>query len=190
MIRSFNGRNPVVAPSAYVEKTAVVIGDVGIGEYSSIWFYAVIRGDIHHIRVGRRSNIQDHSVLHVRQGEGPVLIGEDVTVGHRAVLHGCTIADRVLIGMGAVVLDDAVVHEGSVIGAGAVVPPGMVVPPRSLVVGTPGRVKRAVRDQEFEWILRSAEHYVEYARRYRAEDAVRAGGSTGGAEGEDVHAAS
>jgi gamma-carbonic anhydrase len=173
MIRPFNNRVPNIADSAFIEETAVIIGDVGIGEHSSIWFYAVVRGDIHHIRIGRRSNIQDHSVLHVRDSEGAVLVGEDVTVGHRAVLHGCTIADRVLIGMGAVVLDDAIVSEGSIIGAGAVVPPRIVVPPRSLVVGTPGKVKRAVRQEELDWIQRLAEHYVEYARRYRIEDSAR-----------------
>ena len=172
MIRPFNNLYPSVAATAFVEATAVIVGDVEVGEDSSIWFYSVVRGDIHYIRIGSRTNVQDHSVLHVRSGEGPVVIGDDVTVGHRAVIHGCTIGSRVLVGMGAVVLDDVVVHEGSIIGAGAVVPPGMVVPPRSLVTGTPGRIRRTVRDDECDWILRTADSYVGYARRYRAEDAA------------------
>lgn len=170
MILTIAGKCPTIAPSAFIEASAAVIGDVMIGEDSSVWFHSVLRGDINFIRIGDRSNIQDLSVLHVLGEDGPVLIGDDVTVGHRAVVHGCRIRDRVLVGMGAIVLDRADVGEDTVIGAGAVVTPGTVIPPRSLALGSPARVRRPVTDAEVEWIRRSAASYVGYARTYLAEN--------------------
>lgn len=173
MILSIAGKSPAIAASAFVEPSAAVIGDVTIGADSSIWFHCVLRGDINFIRVGARTNIQDLSVLHVLGDNGPVIIGNDVTVGHRAVVHACTIRDRVLVGMGAIVLDRADVGEDSIIGAGALVTPGTAIPPRSLVLGSPARVRRSVTDSELEWIRRSAAGYVGYARMYRLEDSLR-----------------
>jgi len=128
----------------------------------------VVRGDVNHVRIGARTNLQDLTVVHVTSGTHPTVIGDEVTVGHRVVLHGCTVERRALVGIGAIVLDGAVVGEESMVGAGALVPPGMVVPPRTLVLGSPARVKRALTGEEIEGLARSAERYVEYAARYRA----------------------
>jgi carbonic anhydrase/acetyltransferase-like protein (isoleucine patch superfamily) len=145
-----------------------VAGDVVIGEDSGIWFHAVVRGDIEPIRIGMRGNIQDLCVVHVRHGR-PVHLGDDVTVGHRAILHGCTVESRVLIGMGAIVLDGAVIGEESIVGAGSLIPPGAVIPPRSLVLGSPARVKRPLTDADVQSIVDSARRYVGYARQYLLE---------------------
>ncbi|MER3484867.1 MAG: gamma carbonic anhydrase family protein [Chloroflexota bacterium] len=164
MIRSFQGVAPKIAESAFVEDTAVIIGDVVIGEESSIWFNAVVRGDVHYIRIGDRTNIQD---LHVTHDTHPTVIGNDVTVGHHVVLHGCTIKDRVLVGMGAIIMDGAVIGEDCVVGAGALVTERTVVPPKSLILGSPAKVKRPVTDEELAWIRASAQNYVKYSRQYR-----------------------
>jgi carbonic anhydrase/acetyltransferase-like protein (isoleucine patch superfamily) len=169
MIAPYAGRAPRLDPSAFVVDNATVIGDVIIGPESSIWFGAVVRGDIHPIRIGARSNVQDNATLHVVGGKFGTTLGDGVTVGHNAVVHGCTIEDGVLVGMGAIVLDDARVGAESLIAAGALVPPGMRVPPRSLVLGSPGKVVRQVSDDELERIRSSASNYVGYAKRYRAE---------------------
>ncbi|WP_447975231.1 gamma carbonic anhydrase family protein [Nitrospira sp. Kam-Ns4a] len=166
MIRSFNGITPTIHERVYIEDTAVVIGDVVIGEDSSVWFNSVVRGDVHFIRIGNRTNIQDLCLLHVTHDTHPLVIGNDVTVGHHVVLHGCTIKDRVLIGMGAIVMDGAVIGEDCIVGAGALITEGTVVPPKSLILGTPARVKRAVTEAELAWIRESAENYVRYARQY------------------------
>ncbi|HZS12600.1 MAG TPA: gamma carbonic anhydrase family protein [Nitrospirales bacterium] len=166
MIRAFQGTRPTIAESAYIEETAVIIGDVVIGERSSVWFHTVVRGDVHYIRIGDRTNVQDLCMLHVTHDTHPLVIGHDVTIGHRVVLHGCTVQDRVLIGMGAVIMDGAVIGEDSVVGAGALVTEGTVVPPKSLILGTPAKVKRPVTEQELAWIRESAENYVRYARQY------------------------
>jgi len=150
----------------FVAGGAVLIGDVVIGEDASVWFHAVVRGDIHVIRIGRGTNVQDHCVLHVTK-DHPLTIGEYVTLGHRAVVHGCTIEDLCLVGIGAVVLDGAVVGTGSVIGAGAVVSPGTVVPPHSLVLGVPGKVVRDLGPGSVDRIRKTAENYVGYAKSYR-----------------------
>jgi carbonic anhydrase/acetyltransferase-like protein (isoleucine patch superfamily) len=168
-LRAFGGVAPRIDPSAFLATGCVVVGDVELGPGSSVWFGAVIRGDIHFIRIGARTNIQDQAVVHVTGGTHPTVIGDEVTVGHGAVLHGCTIKDRCLIGIGAIVLDGAVVGEEAMVGAGALVPPGMVVPPRVLVMGAPARVKRPLGAAEVEGFRASAAHYVEYAARYRAE---------------------
>lgn len=167
MIRSFQGVAPKIAESAFVEDTAVIIGDVVIGEESSIWFNAVVRGDVHYIRIGDRTNIQDLSVIHVTHDTHPTVIGNDVTVGHHVVLYGCTIKDRVLVGMGAIIMDGAVIGEDCVVGAGALVTERTVVPPKSLILGSPAKVKRPVTDEELAWIRASAQNYVKYSRQYR-----------------------
>lgn len=167
MIRTFQGVSPRVAGSVFIEETAVVVGDVVIGADSSVWFHAVVRGDVHYIRIGARTNVQDLSILHVTHDTHPLVIGDDVTVGHHVVLHGCTVKDRVLIGMGAIIMDGAVVGEDCVVGAGALVTERMIVPPKSLILGSPAKVKRVVTDEELAWIRESAQNYVRYARQYR-----------------------
>jgi carbonic anhydrase/acetyltransferase-like protein (isoleucine patch superfamily) len=149
----------------------VVVGDVELGEGSSIWFQSVVRGDVNRIRIGARTNIQDHSTVHVTGGTHPTVVGDDVTVGHRVVLHGCTVKDRCLVGIGAIVLDGAVVEEEAMVGAGALVPPGMVVPSGTLVLGAPAKVKRTLSDEERAFFRTSATRYAGYAARYRGEGA-------------------
>ncbi len=167
MIRPFRGRWPKIDPSAFVDDSAQVIGDVEIGAESSVWIHAVLRGDVNQIRVGRRTNVQDMCVLHVMQGTHATRLGDSVTVGHSAVVHGCTVADRVLIGMGAIVLNGARIGEDSIVAAGTVVTENMVVPPRSMVMGTPGRVRRSLSDAEVGSILEYAENYVRYRKDYQ-----------------------
>jgi carbonic anhydrase/acetyltransferase-like protein (isoleucine patch superfamily) len=169
MLIPLAGVIPRVDPSAYVQQSAQVVGDVAIGAQSSVWFNAVIRGDVHHIRIGRRTNIQDNATVHATTDRWPTLIGNEVTVGHGVILHGCTIADRCLIGMGAIVMDGVELGELCMIGAGTLVPPGMKIPERRLVVGSPARIMRVLRPDEIEQIQRSAENYVERARQYAAE---------------------
>lgn len=150
---------------ALVAKNAVVVGDVRLGTGTNVWFTCVLRGDDEPISIGARSNVQDGSVVHVDFGY-PVTIGEDVTIGHKAMIHGCEIGDGALIGMGAILLTGCKVGAHSIIGAGALVPEGMVIPPRSLVVGLPAKVRREVTEAERERMVFSAEHYVERARNY------------------------
>lgn len=169
MIRTFQGITPKIAASAFIEETAVIVGDVVIGEESSVWFHSVVRGDVHFIRIGDRANIQDLCLLHVTHDTHPLVIGDEVTVGHHVVLHGCTVKDRVLIGMGAVVMDGAVLGEDCVVGAGALVTEGTLVPPKSLILGAPAKVKRPVTDKEMAWIKESAENYIRYAQQYLAD---------------------
>lgn len=166
MVRTFKGVTPAIPASCFIEDTGVVIGDVVLGEQCSVWFHAVIRGDVNYIRIGSRTNVQDLCMCHVTHNTHPLLIGSDVTVGHSVVLHGCTLKDRVLIGMGAIIMDGAVIGEDSVVGAGALVTEGTIVPPRSLVLGSPAKVKRPVTENELGWILESATNYVEYASQY------------------------
>jgi carbonic anhydrase/acetyltransferase-like protein (isoleucine patch superfamily) len=166
MLRTFQGITPTVPASCYVEDTGIVIGDVVMGQECSVWFHAVIRGDVHFIRIGHRTNVQDLSMLHVTHDTHPLIIGDDVTIGHSVVLHGCTIKDRVLVGMGSIVMDGAQIGEDSVIGAGSLITEGTVVPPKSLVLGSPARVKRPVTEKELAWISESAQNYVRYAQLY------------------------
>jgi carbonic anhydrase/acetyltransferase-like protein (isoleucine patch superfamily) len=168
MIAPFGDHRPQIHPTAYVPDLAVVIGDVAIGPGSSLWFHTVVRADVHHVRIGARSNVQDNATIHVVRGRFPTLLGDGVTVGHNAVLHGCTVEDGCLVGMSAVVLDGAVVGAESLVGAGALVTPGTIVPPRSLVLGSPARRVREVSDAELERLRTSATNYVELACRYRA----------------------
>lgn len=169
MIRSFRGKSPIIDPSAYIAETATVIGDVEIGPRSSVWFGAVVRGDVFHIRIGAETSIQDNTVVHVTHGEFATIVGDRVTVGHSVVLHGCTVRDRAIIGMGAIILDQAEVGERCIIGAGALVTPGTKIPAGHLAVGAPARVKRPLTEEELKWLDDSAAHYVELCRLYREE---------------------
>jgi gamma-carbonic anhydrase len=166
MLRAYRGRWPTVAASAYVDPSAQVIGDVVVGEESSLWMNVVVRGDVNHVRIGRRTNVQDGTVVHVMRGTHPTLIRDEVTIGHGALVHGCTLGDRVLVGMGAIVLNGALVGEDSIVAAGTLVPEGMQVPPRSLVMGSPARVRRTLTDEEVASILRYADNYVGYRLDY------------------------
>ena len=166
MIRSYRGAVPKISASAYVDPSAQVIGKVEVGERSSIWPNVTARGDVHTITIGDDSNIQDNSCLHCDAPLYPLIIGNRVTVGHMVMLHGCTIEDDCLIGIGAVVLNGARIGRGSVIAAGAVVPEGAQVPEGSMVMGVPGKVKRSVTDEERQRFSRNALHYVEAARVY------------------------
>lgn len=166
MIRTFQGVSPTIPKSCFIEDTAMVIGDVVMGEDCSAWFHAVIRGDVNYIRIGNRTNVQDLCMLHVTHDTHPLIIGNEVTIGHNVVLHGCTIQDRVLVGMGAIVMDGAVIGEDSVVGAGALVVEGTVVPPKSVILGSPARIRRPATDKELAWIKESAGNYVKYSRQY------------------------
>ena len=171
MIRAFQGTLPVIPKSVFIEETALVIGDVVMGEDCSVWFNSVIRGDVNYIRLGDRTNVQDLCMLHVTHDTAPLVIGSDVTIGHHVVLHGCTIKDRVLIGMGAIIMDGAVICEDCVVGAGALVTEGTVVPPKSLILGSPAKVKRPVTGKELAWIRESAQNYMKYAKQYLSDPA-------------------
>lgn len=159
MVFSFKGAAPSLGEGVFVAPTAVVVGDVTVGAGSSVWFNAVVRGDSHWIRIGEETNVQDGAVLHVTAGLFPLIIGSQVTIGHMAVVHGCTVGDRVLIGMGAHVLDGAVIGEESVVAAGALVPEGAVFGPRSLIMGVPGKRVREVGEAEVSRILASCRNY-------------------------------
>ena len=167
MIKKFRGKSPIIADSCYISESVDLIGDVTLGENVSLWFGAVVRGDMHFITIGNRSNIQDNSVIHVTTDVSPTRIGDEVTVGHNAIIHGATIEDRCLIGMGTIIMDDAVIGEGSIVGAGAVIPPNMIIPPRSLVVGLPAKIVRQTSDTELEMIIERAQHYIDFSQEYK-----------------------
>jgi carbonic anhydrase/acetyltransferase-like protein (isoleucine patch superfamily) len=169
MLRTYRGVVPKIASTAYIDTSAQVIGDVTVGERSSIWPNVTARGDVNAIRIGDDTNIQDNSVLHCDAGLFPLEIGNRVTVGHLAMLHGCTIEDDCLIGIAAVVLNGAKIGRGSVIAAGALVPEGAEVPPESMVMGVPAKVKRQLTPEERERFRLNAMHYVEAARTYKDE---------------------
>ncbi len=160
MIHPFKEKKPQIDASALIMESAQIIGDVVIGEESSVWFNAVIRGDVNHIRIGKYTNIQDGCVLHVARRTLPLIIGDEVTIGHNVILHACTIGSQCLIGMGAIVMDGADIGEQSIVGAGSLVTPGTKIPPRSLVVGSPARVKRELTEEEIRGIRESAANYV------------------------------
>jgi len=169
MIRSFQGILPTIAPTAWVDPAAVVIGDVTIGERSSVWPNAVLRGDVNKITIGEESNVQDGSVLHVEHALYELTIGNRVTVGHSVVLHGCTVEDDSLIGIGAIVLNGARIGKGSVIAAGALVPEGMQIPPGSMAMGVPAKIRREVTPEEQERFRLNAQHYVELREKHRSQ---------------------
>ena len=166
IVRPYNGKHPKIGTRVFLAENCTIIGDVEIGNDASIWYGVVLRGDIHYIRVGARTNIQDNSVLHVEHGTGPALIADEVTIGHAAVVHGCTIGKGALIGIGARVLSHAIIGEQALVGAGAVVQEGMEVPPRTLVVGVPARVKRDLKPEELLRMDRGWRVYVEYKNEY------------------------
>ena len=166
MIRKFKGVVPAIDPSAYVDESAQVIGDVHIGAESSVWMNVVIRGDVNAIRIGQRTNIQDLTLLHGMRGTHATVIGDDVTVGHTAIIHGATVEDRVLVGMGAVLLNGVHVAHDCVIAAGTLLTEGTGIPTRSLVMGRPGKVKRTLTDEEVAEIRWYADAYVNYRKDY------------------------
>ncbi len=169
MIRSYHGITPTVPQSCWVDPSAQVVGDVILGERASVWMNAVVRGDVHSIRIGAGSNVQDCAVLHGMRHLYPVHVGEGVSIGHNATVHGCTVEDNCLIGIGARVLNNARIGEGSIIAAGSVIPEGMAVPARSLVIGVPGRIRRAVTDDDLELIRMYARNYLDYTAEYLRE---------------------
>lgn len=169
MIRSFKGIWPKLGDGVFVDASAQVIGDVVLEDHASVWMNAVIRGDVHSIRIGAYSNIQDCCVVHVFKAQHPTLVADHVTVGHSVTLHGCRIDSTCLIGMGATILNDAHVGEESIIAAGSLVPEGMKIPPRSLVMGVPARFKRQVTEEEREGIRRYAANYFDYKESFLAE---------------------
>ena len=168
MIHSYRGETPNIHETAYIANGAHVIGDVVIGADASIWFGSVLRGDVNYIRIGARTNIQDLTAIHVNEGTSPTIVEDDVTVGHRAILHGCRVRSGSLIGMGAIVLDDAVVEEQAFVAAGAVVTPGTVVAARKRARGVPARVVRDLTEGELDHLRYSAKHYYDLKNEYRA----------------------
>lgn len=166
MIDSFQRIFPKISSTTFVAPSADVIGDVEIGEESSIWYGTVARGDVHRIRIGIRTNIQDLSMLHVTRLTHPLIIGDEITIGHHVTLHGCTIHDRVLVGMSAVILDGAVISEGSMIGAGSIVTEGTTIPSGVLAFGAPARVRRPLTEKESAFLVQSAQNYVNLSRIY------------------------
>ena len=167
MIKSYNDIYPVISSSSFVEASAFVIGNVEIEEESSIWFYSVLRGDILPIKIGKGTNIQDFVAVHTATGKSPVTIGDFVTIGHRAIIHGCTIKNQCLIGMGAIILDGAVIEEGSIIGAGAVVSENTIIPAGSLALGIPARVVKKLDESRIQQIKISAENYIKHIPKYK-----------------------
>ena len=167
MIRPFRGAHPQIHPTAYVEPSAQVIGDVHLGAEASIWCNCTVRGDMYYIRIGDRSNVQDNSVIHTRTGAHPTILEEEVTVGHSVTLHGCYVERGSLIGIGSILLDDVRVGTMSLVAAGSLVSPGTIIPPRSLVMGFPAKVKRPLTDEEVASLEVFWKNYVEYSREYR-----------------------
>src|SRR5256886_7858711 len=169
MLRPYNSISPRIHTSCYVDESAQIIGDVELGENSSVWMNAVLRGDVHSIRVGANSNVQDCCVLHGMKEKYGVFVGGWVTVGHSVTLHGCTVGDRCLIGMGAVILNNARIGEGSIIAAGTVIPENTVIEPRSLWMGVPGAFKQKLDDAVLESILSYVRNYLDYKEQYRRQ---------------------
>lgn len=166
MIREYRGILPAIDASAFVDESAQIIGDVHIGGESSVWMNCVVRGDVNIIRIGRRTNLQDGTIVHVMRDTHPTRLGDDVTVGHGVILHGCTIEGRCLVGMGAILLNGATLGHDCIVAAGTLVPEGMTVPSRSLVMGSPAKVRRALSDAEVASILDYARRYVGYRLDY------------------------
>lgn len=169
MIRSFKGKHPIVPASCFVDVSAQIIGDVVLGENASVWMNAVLRGDVHEIRIGANSNVQDCSVLHGMKQQYGVYLGEYVTVGHSVTLHGCVIEDRCLIGMGSIILNGARIGAGSIIAAGTLIPEKTVVEPESLWMGSPGKFRRKLGPKDQETIFRYARNYLGYREEYLKE---------------------
>ncbi len=172
MIIEFEGKKPKVHEQAYIVESAQIIGDVEIGAQSSVWFNAVVRGDIHFIRIGERTSIQDLCVIHVTKDKYPTIVGNDVTLGHGVILHGCTIKDMCLIGIGSVVLDDAVIGPECLVAAGSLITPGFKAEPGTLIMGRPAKTIRKLNDKELELIRNVKDKYISYIARYK-EDAKK-----------------
>lgn len=173
IVRSYRGVSPTIPSDVFLADTASVIGDVVLGAGASVWFGSVVRGDQMPIRIGAQTSIQDNSVIHVTSGVAGTVVGDRVTVGHRVILHACTIADDCIIGMGSIILDRARIGRYCIVGAGALVTPGTDIPDGHLAIGSPARVKRPITDEERAWIDSSAQHYVELTRRHLAESTAR-----------------
>ncbi len=172
MIRSYKGVAPLVPASCYVDESAQLIGDVTLGDNASVWMNCVLRGDVHYIRVGAQSNIQDLTVMHGMKDLYPTIVGDWVTVGHQVTLHGCIVEDRCLIGMGTIILNGANIGAGSIIAAGTLIPEKTEVAPGSLWMGSPGRFCRALKPEEQELIMRYARNYLEYKQTYMSGSSV------------------
>lgn len=166
MIRDFNGTMPKIHPTAFITDDAIVIGDVEVGEDASVWFGSIVRGDVNYIRIGARTNIQDGCVIHVSQRTHPTILEDEITVGHRVTLHGCHVESGCLIGIGAILMDGVRVGRQSLVGAGTLLTPGTQIPPRSLVIGSPGRVKRELSEDELAFLDRSWQNYTELKKHY------------------------
>lgn len=166
MLHIYKGITPRLHDTVFRVGSSEIIGDVEIGEFSNLWFHVVVRGDVNHIRIGERTNIQDGSVVHVTSETHPTIIGNDVTIGHNVILHGCTIGNRCLIGMGAIVMDGVVIEDDAMIAAGALVTPGTRVPSGTLFAGSPARCKRELTADEVAFLLQSANNYLEYVKTY------------------------
>ncbi|MDQ3798517.1 MAG: gamma carbonic anhydrase family protein [Acidobacteriota bacterium] len=169
MIKRFQNLSPRIHETAFIAETAVIIGDVEIGENSSVWFGSILRGDVNYIRIGARTNIQDACVLHVSARTHPTVLEDEVTLGHRVTLHGCYVETGCLIGIGAIVMDGARIGRNSLVGAGSLVTPNTEIPPRSLVLGSPARVKRTLADDEVKNLEKFWHNYVSYSRIYKSE---------------------
>lgn len=161
-----HGKWPEIDPSAFIAPSCDIIGEVSIGAESSVWFQCVVRADVNWIKVGKRTNVQDHTMLHVDRRGSPLTIGDEVTIGHRVTLHGCTVGNRCLIGMGAIIMNDAVIGDESIVAAGALITEGKVFPPRSLIMGMPAKLSRELKTEEVEFLSKSATNYVGDSREY------------------------
>jgi carbonic anhydrase/acetyltransferase-like protein (isoleucine patch superfamily) len=166
MLRPFRETAPKISESVYIAETAIVIGDVEIGQDSSVWFGSVVRGDVNYIRIGARTNIQDMTMIHVASKGFPTILEDEITIGHRVTLHACHVESRCLIGMGAILMDGVRVGHDSLVAAGTLLTPGTIIPPRSMVMGSPGRVKRELTDAEIEHIDWSWKNYVDLKDKY------------------------
>ncbi len=169
MILSFNDKSPTIPKSCYISESSDLIGDITLGEDVSIWFGTVIRGDMHSIYIGNRTNIQDNSTIHVTTNVSKTYIGDNVTIGHNAIIHGSTIEDQCLIGMGSILMDNAYIGQGSIIGAGSLIPPDTIIPPQSLVIGLPGKIIRKTSNTEIKMIIDRAKHYVKFSKKYKKQ---------------------
>jgi carbonic anhydrase/acetyltransferase-like protein (isoleucine patch superfamily) len=173
MLRPYKGISPRLGARVYVDPSAQVIGDVELGDHASVWMNAVVRGDVHSIRIGAYSNVQDNCVVHVFKALHPTVVADHVTVGHSVTLHGCTIGSFCLIGMGATILNDAKIGDECIVAAGTLVPEGMQVPPRSLVMGLPAKVRRPITEEERQGLRQYAQNYFDYKETYLAEAEAR-----------------
>jgi len=167
MIRTFQGKTPQIDETAFVEDSAQIVGDVVIGPHSSVWFNTTLRGDVHYIRIGSHTNIQDNSVVHVSRGTHPTILEDYVTIGHSVTLHGCHVRSNSLVGIGSIILDDVLIEEYCMIAAGALLPPGTKVPPRSLMMGIPAKRIRTLTEEEVAKLRTFADNYLELKEIYR-----------------------